>query len=131
MELPADLIYSEEHVWIHQEGKRVRLGLTDFIQEELGNIIFAELPREGDELQSGEPFGSLESVKSVTELYSPVSGRVVEVNRALADFPGQINLEPYASWLIVMELADPTEKDKLWSADKYAETYGGNKQEDA
>lgn len=124
MEFPTELQYSEEHVWVKTEGRRVRLGLTDFIQRELGDIVFAELPRIGDEVQAGEPFGSVESVKSVTELYSPVSGKVAEVNRELADFPNRINLDPYAAWIAVVELSAPEETESLWTAEAYAQAYG-------
>lgn len=132
MSLPENLKYSEEHVWVSPEGKRVRLGLTDFAQSELGDIVFVELPMEGDELKSGEPFGSVESVKSVTELYSPVTGTVREINRALADLPGRVNLAPFESWIAVVELSKPEEMEQLMSAEKYAETYGiGAEEEEA
>ncbi|WJH35081.1 glycine cleavage system protein GcvH [Paenibacillus aurantius] len=123
-----EIRYSEEHTWVRQEGKRVRLGMTDFAQNELGDIVFVELPETGDALKAGEPFGSVESIKSVTELYSPVSGKVVETNRALLELPGQVNLTPYASWMVVVELADPSELDKLWSKAKYEETFGTEEQ---
>ncbi len=119
MDHPMDLKYSEEHVWVRIEGKRARLGLTDFYQDELGSIVYADLPRPGDELVAGDPFGSVESIKTVTELTSPLSGKVLESNRALSDMPGKINLDPYNSWLFVMEWNDETEVDRLWSVERY------------
>lgn len=124
MEILQGLKYSENHEWVRLENKRAIIGMTDFAQEEFGMIVFVELPEAGDELQAGEPFGSMESVKTVTELYAPVSGKVVEVNRKLADNPGVINLSPYGEgWMIVVELSDPSELERLWNADKYEETY--------
>ncbi|GAB7054519.1 MULTISPECIES: glycine cleavage system protein GcvH [unclassified Paenibacillus] len=124
MEILQGLKYSENHEWVRLEGKRAIIGLTDFAQEEFGMIVFVELPEAGDELQAGEPFGSMESVKTVTELYAPVSGKVIEVNRKLADNPGLINLAPYGEgWMIVVELTDPSDLERLWDADKYEATY--------
>ena len=119
MEYPENVKYSEEHVWVRLDGKRAVLGLTDFYQEELDNIV----PRPGEELQAGEPFGSVESIKTVTELTSPLSGRVLEANRAVQDMPGKINLEPYNSWLIVLECSNLSERDNLWTAERYKEAY--------
>jgi glycine cleavage system H protein len=123
--VPAELKYSEEHEWTRIEGNRVVIGITDFAQHELGDIVFVELPQVGDSLQSGEPFGSVESVKTVSELYAPVSGKVVEVNGALEDAPEKVNQAPYGDgWMVIVELSDASELDKLWSPEKYIETYG-------
>ncbi|GAA3402775.1 glycine cleavage system protein GcvH [Paenibacillus hodogayensis] len=125
MNVPAELKYSEEHEWARTEGSRVTIGITDFAQSELGDIVFVELPKAGDTVEYGEPFGSVESVKTVSELYSPVTGKVVEVNGGLEDSPEHVNKSPYGEgWMIVVELDDAAELDKLWSADKYKETYG-------
>lgn len=125
MNVPAELKYSEEHEWARAEGNRVTIGITDFAQSELGDIVFVELPKVGDRVEFGEPFGSVESVKTVSELYAPVTGKVVEVNGALEDAPEQVNKSPYGDgWMIVVEIDDVSELDKLWSADKYKETYG-------
>src|SRR5690625_6726518 len=85
MNLPKDLLYSEEHEWVKKEDDKVRIGITDFAQDELGDIVFVELPEVGDDLEADEPFGSVESVKTVSELYAPLSGKVVEVNEELED----------------------------------------------
>ncbi|WP_088831814.1 glycine cleavage system protein GcvH [Paenibacillus tyrfis] len=124
MEVIKGLKYSENHEWVRVENGRAVIGLTDFAQEEFGIIVFVELPEEGDVLQVGEPFGSMESVKTVTELYAPVSGKVVSVNPKLTENPGVINLSPYGQgWMIVVEMSDPAELDRLWEADKYEQTY--------
>ncbi|WP_282939576.1 glycine cleavage system protein GcvH [Paenibacillus sp. RC67] len=125
MEVLNNLKYSENHEWVRVEGNRAVIGMTDFAQEELGMIVFAELPEVGDSLKAGEPFGSMESVKTVSEMYAPLSGKVIDINRKLQENPGVINLSPYESgWMIVVEIADPAELDKLWDADKYEATYG-------
>jgi glycine cleavage system H protein len=125
LNVPAQLKYSEEHEWAKIEGTRVTIGITDFAQGELGDIVFVELPELGDVIQFGDPFGSVESVKTVSELYAPVSGKVIEVNAALVDGPEKVNEAPYGDgWMIVVELSDPTELEQLWTADKYLATYG-------
>jgi glycine cleavage system H protein len=125
MNVPAELKYSEEHEWARVDGNRLTIGITDFAQSELGDIVFVELPEVGDSVEFGEPFGSVESVKTVSELYAPISGKVVKVNTALNDSPEKVNESPYGDgWMIVVEMSDPAELDKLWTADKYKETYG-------
>lgn len=120
MNLPKELKYSEEHVWVKVEGNRVRIGVTEFAQSELGDIVFVELPEVGDEVEVGEPFGSVESVKTVSELYAPISGKVVEVNNELNDSPEFVNESPYEkAWMIVVESSDESELDKLMSAEDY------------
>ncbi len=124
MNLPSELKYSEEHEWLKVEGEgRARIGITDFAQSELGDIVFVELPEVGDEVTAGEPFGSVESVKTVSELYAPVSGKVVEVNEALADSPENVNTSPYGDgWMIVVEMSDPSQVDQLLTAEQYKKT---------
>lgn len=125
MNAPADLKYSEEHTWVRVENGRARVGITDFAQNELGEIVFVELPEPGAAIRFGEPFGSVESVKTVSELYAPVSGKVADVNRSLADSPELVNRDPYGGgWMIVVEIDDASELDRLWTADKYAQTFG-------
>lgn len=120
MNLPEDLKYSKEHEWVRQEGNKVYIGITDFAQSELGDIVFVELPEEGDEVEANESFGSVESVKTVSELYSPVSGTVVEVNEDLEDNPEYVNDSPYEdAWMIVVEISDESELDDLLTADEY------------
>lgn len=122
MSLPKELKYSEEHEWVKVEGNQVRIGITDFAQSELGDIVFVELPEVGDEIEADEPFGSVESVKTVSELYAPVSGKVVAVNEDLDDSPELVNESPYEkAWMITVELSDESELDKLMSAEKYEE----------
>ena len=103
MSTPKELRYSEEHEWVKVEGDKVRIGITDFAQHELGDIVFVELPEVGDELKADEPFGSVESVKTVSELYAPISGKIVEVNEDLSDDPQFVNESPYEkAWMVVL-----------------------------
>lgn len=122
MNTPKELRYSEEHEWVKVEGEKVRVGITDFAQSELGDIVFVELPEVGDEITADEPFGSVESVKTVSELYAPVSGKVVEINEDLNDSPEFVNESPYEkAWMIVVEPSDNSEVDKLMTAEQYEE----------
>ncbi len=122
MSIPKDLRYSEDHEWVKVEGGKVRLGITHFAQSELGDIVFVELPEVGDTITANEPFGSVESVKTVSELYAPISGTVVEINEDLGDSPESVNESPYEkAWMIVVELSDPSEVEKLMTAEKYEE----------
>ena len=120
MSLPTDLLYSKEHEWVRREGSDVRIGITDFAQDELGDIVFVELPEVGDTIEVNEPFGSVESVKTVSELYAPISGTVVEVNEGLEDNPEYVNESPYEqAWMIVVEPSDDEELDDLLSSEEY------------
>ncbi|QQZ10484.1 glycine cleavage system protein GcvH [Heyndrickxia vini] len=122
MSLPNELRYSEEHEWVKKEGESLRIGITDFAQSELGDIVFVELPEVGDEVKVNEPFGSVESVKTVSELYAPVSGKVVSVNEELSDSPEFVNESPYEkAWMIVVEPSNAAELDELMSAEQYEE----------
>ncbi|WP_210365240.1 glycine cleavage system protein GcvH [Bacillus sp. REN3] len=122
MNTPKELRYSEEHEWVKVEGEKVRVGITDFAQSELGDIVFVELPEVGDEITADEPFGSVESVKTVSELYAPISGKVVEINEDLNDSPEFVNESPYEkAWMIVVEPSDSGEVDKLMTAEQYEE----------
>lgn len=122
MNIPNDLKYSKEHEWVRVKGNRATVGITDFAQSELGDIVFVELPEVGDEVQANEPFGSVESVKTVSELYAPVSGKVVEINEELADAPELVNEDPYGkAWMIVIEMSNPEELDELLDAKQYEE----------
>lgn len=119
--LPKDLRYTEEHEWIKKEdGNHYRIGITDFAQDELGDIVFVELPSVGDELKADEPFGSVESVKTVSELYAPISGKVVAVNDDLDDSPEFVNESPYEkAWMIVVEADDDAAYESLLSVEDY------------
>lgn len=120
MSTPKDLRYSEEHEWVKVEDGKARIGITHFAQSELGDIVFVELPQVGDEIKSNEPFGSVESVKTVSELYAPISGKVVEVNNELEDSPEFVNESPYESaWMIVIEPTDSSEIESLMTAEQY------------
>lgn len=122
MSTPKDLRYSEEHEWVKTEGNTVRIGITHFAQSELGDIVFVELPEVGDTVTADEPFGSVESVKTVSELYAPVSGKVVEVNEELNDSPEFVNESPYEkAWMIVVEPSDASEVDNLMTSEQYEE----------
>ena len=117
---PQDLKYSKEHEWIRVEGNRGTIGITHYAQESLGHVVYVELPEVGDEVKAGETFGTVESVKSVSDLYAPVSGKVVDVNDAVQDHPDLINKEPYGDgWMIVVEMSDPAELDQLMDASDY------------
>ena len=120
MNTPKELKYSEEHEWVKDEDGKYRIGITHFAQSELGDIVFVELPEVGDEVTADEPFGSVESVKTVSELYAPISGKVVEVNEELEDSPEFVNESPYEqAWMIVVEPSDVSELDALMSAEDY------------
>ena len=122
MSTPKDLRYSEEHEWVKVEDGKARIGITHFAQSELGDIVFVELPQVGDEIKSNEPFGSVESVKTVSELYAPISGKVIEVNSDLEDSPEYVNESPYENaWMIVVEPTDTAEVDALMTAEQYEE----------
>ena len=120
MSLPQDLQYTKSHEWVRQEGDTATVGITDHAQEELGDVVFVELPAEGDSFDAGESFGTVESVKAVSDLYAPVAGEVVEVNSALEDAPEKINEDPYGEGWIV-KLRTSGEADLL-SADEYEKT---------
>lgn len=122
MSTPKDLRYSKEHEWIKVEDGKVRVGITHFAQSELGDIVFVELPQVGDEIQLNEPFGSVESVKTVSELYAPISGKVVEINAELEDSPEFVNESPYdKAWMIVVEPTDLSQVDALLTPEQYNE----------
>lgn len=118
---PEELKYNIEHTWLKLEGPtRGRVGITHFAQEQLKEVVFIELPEVGTETVQLEPFGVIESVKATNDLYSPVSGVIVEVNEALKDDPGVVNKDPYgAGWMVVIEFKDPDELDRLLSAEAY------------
>ncbi|MGX9135747.1 glycine cleavage system protein GcvH [Rummeliibacillus sp. JY-2-4R] len=120
MSVPAELRYTEEHEWVKTEDGKVRIGITEFAQSELGDIVFVELPQVGDEIKADEPFGSVESVKTVSELYAPISGKVVEINEDLEDSPEFVNESPYEkAWMVVVEPTDSTQFEGLLTAEQY------------
>ncbi|MBR4788295.1 MAG: glycine cleavage system protein GcvH [Bacteroidales bacterium] len=113
------LLYSESHEWVKVDGDIAIIGVTDFAQSEMGDITYVDLPAEGDEVEKDADFGALESVKASSELYSPVSGTVAAVNEALEDAPELINEDPYANWIIKVNISDTAELDTLLSAADY------------
>ena len=119
-EVPDDRRYLESHEWVEDTDGTARIGITDFAQDELGDVVFVELPGEGDDLAAGDEFGVVESIKAVSDLYSPVSGTVVEVNEALHDQPELVNDDPFGDgWMLAVELADDSGLDDLLTAEEY------------
>ena len=124
-EIPADLRYSEEDEWAHLEGNRVTTGITDYAQQQLGDIVFVELPVVGKVLELGEPFGVIESVKAVSDLYAPVAGEVVEVNEILGEQPETVNEDCYGEgWMIAIQVEDPSVLASLMDAAAYIKHVG-------
>ena len=119
MAYPAGYKYTKEHEWISVEGTTGTVGITDYAQNSLGDIVFVELPKVGDELEAGKVFGSVESVKAVSDLYSPVSGTVTAINEALKDAPEKVNADANSTWLLKLTLKDTSELDTLLSAEEY------------
>lgn len=117
MEIREGLLYSKSHEWVKEEGEEVVIGLTDFAQSELGDLVFVNLPEEGDELTLGEAFSDVESVKAVSDVFAPVAGTVREINETLLDNPEKINEEPYEAWFV--KVKDVTEREELLSAEEY------------
>jgi len=124
--IPPQLRYTQEHEWVSlEEDGTATIGITDFAQSELGDIVYVELPQEGDELTQMESFGTIEAVKTVSDLYAPVSGEILAVNQQLVDAPTLINESPYDDgWLVKVKLSDPGELEKLLSAEQYGEQVG-------
>jgi glycine cleavage system H protein len=118
--VPENLHYSKDHEWVSVDGEIAIIGITDYAQNSLGDVVYVELPKPGEEFTSNEPFGSVESVKAVSEMFTPVSGQVVEVNEALADEPEKVNSDPYGDgWMIRLRMANPGEVDSLLTAAEY------------
>jgi glycine cleavage system H protein len=118
--IPPDLRYTKEHEWTKMEGDRARIGITAFAQEQLGDVVFVELPKVGARVSAMKPFGVVESVKSVSDLFAPLSGEVVEINAELPKKPELVNRDPYGQgWMIVVKLADPAEVATLLTAEAY------------
>ncbi len=120
MDFPEDLRYTREHEWARRKGNNYVVGITDFAQEQLGDVVYVELPDVGDPVKKGESFGVVESTKAVSELFAPVTGKVVEVNDPLSDAPETVNDDPYEEgWMIVIEPSDPKELESLMDAKAY------------
>jgi glycine cleavage system H protein len=119
MAYPTDRKYTKEHEWIQPNGSSATVGITDYAQQSLGDIVFVEVPKVGADLAAGKTFGTVESVKAVSDLFSPVSGTVTEVNGELATSPEKVNKDPHGSWMIKLTLKNPSELDGLLSAADY------------
>jgi glycine cleavage system H protein len=118
---PSDRRYTKDHEWVTVSGSRGRVGITDYAQKQLGDVVFVELPEVGRTVTQGQACGTIESVKAVSELYCPVSGKVVEVNAAVTSKPELVNTDPHGTWLIVVELGSPKDVDNLLTSDQYAD----------
>ncbi len=122
MSHPSDRKYSNEHEWVIVEGDVATIGISEFAQDQLGEVVYVDLPSVGDTLNAGDTFGEIESVKSVSELYAPVTGEVVQVNDSLSDTPETVNQDPHGEgWMIKVRVDDPSETEGLMSADEYDE----------
>ena len=118
---PSDRRYTKEHEWVSVSGSQGRVGVTDYAQKQLGDVVFVELPEVGRTVTQGQACGTIESVKAVSELYSPVSGKVLEINPVVSTKPETVNSDPHGTWLIVVELSNPKEVDALPTSDQYAD----------
>ena len=118
---PSDLKYTKDHEWVRVSGERAQVGITDYAQKQLGDVVYLELPEVGRSVNKGDVFGTIESVKAVSELYAPVSGEVVEVNNDLAQRPESVNSDPHGAWMIVLKVSDTGETGDLLDADAYRE----------
>ena len=121
MAYPTGFKYTKDHEWIDVTGDRGRVGITDYAQQQLGDVVYVDLPEVGTRLKAGQSFGTIESVKAVSELYSPVAGEVVEVNAVLKEKPEAVNSDPHANWMIVIRLANPRDVGELLGAQQYEE----------
>lgn len=122
MKIPGDLLYTETHEWVRREDHQITIGLTDYAQAQLRDIVYVDLPEVGSRFNSGDPIGSVESVKTVSDIFSPVSGTVIEINLTLKDQPQLINQDPYGKgWVVKMEISEDKELSGLLSAKKYEE----------
>jgi len=123
--IPDDLRYTKDHEWVRLQGKRATVGITDFAQSELTDVVYVELPKVGKVVKAGEVLGTVESVKAVSEIFAPVNGKVVEVNKSLEDTPEVVNQDPYGKgWMVVLEGADPNEAKNLMDAAAYRKHTG-------
>jgi len=120
MEIPKELYYTQDHEWGSVEDGMMRVGITDYAQHELGDIVFVEFPEVGTVIAKGDPIGTVESVKAVSEVYAPVDGEIVEINEALADTPELVNQDCYGSaWMVALKISDPSQVDTLMDAQAY------------
>ena len=126
LNLPEDVRYTKDHEWVKPAGETARVGISDYAQDQLGDIVFVELPGVGDTFEKGDEFGTLESVKAVSELYMPVGGEVTAINEALEDAPELVNNDPYGEgWMIEIKASDPSETEALMDKDAYLDSLKG------
>jgi glycine cleavage system H protein len=118
---PAELKYTKDHEWVRVSGAQGRVGITDYAQKQLGDVVYIDLPDVGRTVSQGEALGTIESVKAVSEIFAPVSGEVVEVNAALKDSPETVNSDPHGAWMVAIRLADPAETSALLDSTQYAD----------
>ncbi|HXW83497.1 MAG TPA: glycine cleavage system protein GcvH [Candidatus Binataceae bacterium] len=129
MEIPQGLKYSKEHEWVATEDSVATIGVTDHAQDQLGEIVFVELPEVGEKISKDDPFGVVESVKAVSDIYAPISGTVIEVNEGLPESPEMVNEDPYGDgWLIKVKMNDPSDLEDLMDSDEYAEMIAREKE---
>jgi len=126
LNLPEDLKYTKDHEWAKVDGDTVKIGISDYAQDQLGDIVFVEMPSVGDSFDEGDEFGTLESVKAVSELYAPIGGEVVAVNEALEDAPELLNQDPYGGWIVEVKPADMADLDNLLARDAYLAVLKGD-----
>lgn len=119
LNLPEDISYTSDHEWVRREGDTVKIGISDYAQDQLGDIVFVEMPEVGDSFKQGDELGTLESVKAVSEIYLPVSGKIISVNSVLEDAPEMVNEDPYANWIVEVQPDDQREFEALLSRDGY------------
>jgi len=118
--VPEDLHYSKDHEWVRVEGEQAIIGITDYAQNSLGDVVYVELPKAGEKFAASEPFGSVESVKAVSEVFTPIAGTITSINESLADEPEKVNSDPYADgWMIRLKMDNPGEVDSLLTAAEY------------
>ncbi|OXT08962.1 glycine cleavage system H protein [Thermohydrogenium kirishiense] len=121
MKIQEGLYYSKNHEWVKVEGDKAYVGITDYAQHSLGDIVYAELPDVDTFLNAGDTLGTVESVKAASDVYCPISGRVIDVNQSVADDPSLLNSDPYENWMICVEMNDPSELDELMSPEEYSD----------
>ena len=125
MAYPADLKYTKDHEWVRIDGDTAEIGITDFAQRQLGDVVYVELPDVGRHIEAGQSFGSIESVKAVSELFAPLSGEVLELNAYLKDHPEAVNKDPHATWMIKVRIADATAAESLLDGSQYETLIAG------
>ncbi len=118
---PVDLKYTKDHEWVRVSGSQAHVGITDYAQKQLGDVVYLELPEVGRTVKKGDVFGTIESVKAVSELYAPVSGEVIEVNTSLTEKPEMVNKDPHGSWMIGLNVSNPADANDLLDSAKYTE----------